>query len=82
MYNNITDKELRMLEECQTKKAWGKACDNIKGARGGQYPDDWWEKVKQSGLMDRIMSRWGASSELTVKSFTSKSSMLQWLDRN
>ena len=82
MYNNITDKELKMLEECQLAKDWANACDDIKSARGGEYPDDWWDKVNKSGMMDRIMSRWGANSKLTVKGFPNKDAMLQWLNRN
>ena len=82
MYNNITDKEIRLLEGCQSAKDWSRACDTIKSARGGEYPDDWWEKVKMSGMMDRIMSKWGASSELKVKGFNTKSAMMKWLGKN
>lgn len=58
----ITDEELKDLEACQSAQDWRDACDRIKAARGGMYPDDWWDKVKLSGMMDR----WGADSELTV----------------
>ena len=62
----ITDEELKSLEACQSGEDWGNACDKIKAARGGIYPDDWWDKVKLSGMMDRIMDRWGADSDLTL----------------
>ena len=67
---NLTEKELKILEACQHPMDWGIACDNIKAARGGNYPEDWWSEVKLSGMMDRIMSRWGADSELRVTSIS------------
>ena len=75
----ITDRELRMLEACQTEKDWSVVCNSIKAARGNEYPDDWWEKVKMSGMMDRIMARWGADSELKMKNFNTKKDALDWL---
>ena len=79
--DRITDKELKMLEECQSAEDWGLACDTIKKARGGvAYPSDWWDKVKLSGMMDRIMSRWGEDSELKVKSFETKKAMLKYFE--
>jgi hypothetical protein len=63
---NITDKELERLENCKSAKDWSEACDAIKGARGQMYPDDWWDKVKQSGMMDRILARWGGDSQIRL----------------
>jgi hypothetical protein len=70
MAKNITDEEMSKLEACTNGQEWADACDEIKAARGGvQYPDDWWAKVKMSGMMQRIMERWGESSELEIKEF-------------
>ena len=63
---NITTEELKTLEACQSNQDWRKACDAIKAVRNQEYPDDWWKRVKQTGLMDRIMQRWEGSSELEV----------------
>ncbi len=57
-----------MLEACQSAQEWREACDNIKGAREQCYPDDWWNKVKLTGMMDRILARWGENSEVRVSS--------------
>jgi len=67
---NITQEELQTLEACQSAEDWGQACVTIKKARDGMYPDDWWDKVKQSGLMDRILGRWGKDSSLKLTSLT------------
>ena len=64
--NNITNEELSMLEACQSAQEWREACDKIKGARGQAYPDDWWNKVKLTGMMDRILARWGDDSKIRV----------------
>lgn len=60
----ITDEELATLEACQTGEEWNDACDAIKTARNGRYPEDWWQRVKLSGMMDRILQRWGSDSRL------------------
>ena len=56
---NITDQELEMLSNCLSEEEWGRACDQIKKVRGGQYPPDWWARVKQSGLLTRVLARFG-----------------------
>ena len=66
--NNITNEELSMLEACQSAQDWREACDKIKGAREQCYPDDWWNKVKLTGMMDRILARWGEDSKVRVSS--------------
>ena len=65
---NITDEQLKSLEDCQSAHDWREACNAITAASESKvaYPDDWWEKVVESGLMDRVTARWGASSDLTV----------------
>ena len=78
-HNRISDKELRLLENCKSETDWSIAVNRLKDARGGEYPDDWWEKVKMSGLMDKILSQWGASSDLSIKSFATKTAMLKYL---
>lgn len=65
---NITEEELAMLEACQSPQDWREACQKIKGAREEAYPDDWWDKVKLSGMMERILSRWDEDSELLITS--------------
>ena len=64
----ITEEELQMLEACQSAQDWREACDKIKGERGQAYPDDWWDKVKLSGMMARILARWGDDDEIKVSS--------------
>ena len=77
--NNITNEELEMLEACQSAQDWREACDKIKGERGQAYPDDWWDKVKLSGMMARILSRWGNDSEIRSVSFSNKKNALKYL---
>jgi len=67
---NITKQETASLEACQSADDWSVACGKIKSARNGMYPPDWWDKVKMSGMMDRIMARWGSDSELRIIDFS------------
>ena len=67
---DITEDEIALLEECQTEEDWNFACDVVKQNRGGHvYPPDWFDKVRQSGMMARILARWGGP-RLTVKPVT------------
>ena len=76
---NLTQRELEMLNDCQSAQEWGDACDTIKQARGGIYPDDWWNKVKLSGMMDKILARWGEDSSLKSISFNTKTDLLKYM---
>lgn len=67
--DNLTQEELEMLEACTSPLEWQNACDKVKAARNGNYPNDWWQTMKLSGRMDKIMNRWGSNSELKITSF-------------
>jgi len=75
----ITKEELESLEACQTGQDWSDACDAVKEARNGLYPSDWWDKVKLSGMMDRVMARWGEDSELKISTYNNKTDLLKHL---
>lgn len=64
---NITDEEIAMLEAATSEREWNKACDVIKKARNNSYPPDWWVKVKMSGMMDRILAKFGMDSEIKIE---------------
>lgn len=76
----ITKEELAMLEACQSANDWSEATRKIKDARGQMYPEDWWEKVKLSGMMDRIFSRWGGSGDLKLTTHDSFSDLRKHLN--
>jgi hypothetical protein len=79
MSKNITEAELQILEACQRETDWSEACKRIKGFRDGVYPDDWWARVKLTGMMDRIMARWGKNSELKFSTHKNIDDMLEEL---
>lgn len=67
---NITDAEIRALQNCTTENQWNDVCNQIKEARQGEYPPDWWAKVKLSGLMAKTTSKWGGTDQLTVRAWS------------
>lgn len=67
---NLTQEELDKLESCQSDEDWRVACDEIKAARDGLYPPDWWVKVKLSGMMKRIAARWGGDDEIHIRTYS------------
>jgi len=77
--NNITNEELSMLEACQSAEDWREACDKIKGERGQAYPDDWWDKVKLSGMMDRILGRWADDPNITFSTHKNRDNLFKYM---
>jgi len=69
MQKNLTQEEMASLESCQSEEEWNALCNDIKNARDGQYPPDWWPKVKLSGLGERVASKWGSKFEVKVSTF-------------
>lgn len=67
MASNLTDEEMQMFEEVQTQAEWRAACTKVKDVRDGLYPDDWWPRMRLTGKMDEIISRFGGSTEFKVK---------------
>ena len=54
----ITEQELAGLKATKNEQEWNKVCDQIKAARNGKYPSDWYAKVMASGLAARITLGW------------------------
>lgn len=61
----ITDEEIEKLKNTKTEGEWNAVCDEIKKSRNGQFPSDWWPRVKLSGIMDEAIARFG-SGELKI----------------
>jgi hypothetical protein len=53
----ITESELFMLKETTNAQEWNSACDKIKRARNGQYPEDWYERVMLPGVIREAAER-------------------------
>lgn len=68
MTKNITEEELQALRETRNADDWSRVCNQIKTARRGAYPPDWWPKVMASGLVEEIRQSWANPDEgrLTV----------------
>lgn len=58
---------MELLESVQTYKQWADACDKIKRAHGYGYPDYWFKDVLQSGMADRILGRFGESTQMRIE---------------
>jgi hypothetical protein len=56
---NITSSELDRFNNAATEEEWNAACDDIKAARGGQYPPDWYAVVIRGGVLARAQARFG-----------------------
>lgn len=66
MIPDLTEAELAAFMAIQTEEDASRVCDAIKDARDGQYPPDWWRRIKLSGLMAQVYARFGSSDQLTL----------------
>ncbi len=58
---NITEREISELEATRSETEWNAKCDEIKKARGGQYPPDWWPVMMMSGKIAATQASWKAN---------------------
>ncbi len=65
---NLTQDEINQLEVVQTEDEWNAACKTIKKTHGDRYPDDWFAKVLQSGLSNRVLARFGEKPGMYLSS--------------
>jgi len=56
---------IELMETSQSPEQWDANCDTVKERCNG-YPDFWWASIINSGVADKIMSRWGGSTKLTI----------------
>lgn len=54
----LTDDELARLRATQTEAEFDQIFEEIKAARGGQWPSDWVSKIIHSGELNSISMRW------------------------
>jgi hypothetical protein len=55
LMENLTDNEYMRLLQSRSSKDWGDVCDEIKRARNGVYPRDWFQKIILSGVMNAVL---------------------------
>lgn len=56
----MNDDEMARLNAATTEAEWNAACDDVKRARGGRYPEDWFPRVVLSGLVGRKSEEFAA----------------------
>lgn len=62
--SEITNQELSALEQCRSIKEWKAIVLEILERRNGNYPFNWLQKVKLSGLMFKVMDRFCEKEEI------------------
>ena len=55
---NLTEAEMTKLRNTKSESEWNAVCDEIKAARNGTYPPDWFAKMMMTGLMSAIAATW------------------------
>jgi hypothetical protein len=54
--DKLTDAEFDLLTASKSESEWNAACDQVKAARHGAYPSDWWARMQLSGVMFTVFN--------------------------
>ena len=55
-----------LMESSKSARDWNDNCHTVKDRCEG-YPEFWWATIIQSGRADKIMSKWGDSSKISIQ---------------
>jgi len=55
---DLTQEEIEKLKATKSEAEWNAVCDEVKSARGGSYPGNWYATVVLSGMMADVSSSW------------------------
>lgn len=64
--DKLRDDEFNAICAAQTEKQYYEAVDQMKRARNGEYPPDWWPRMVQSGMLRKISARWGGDDRVRM----------------
>ena len=51
--------EIARLNATKSEREWNAVCDDVKRARGGAYPHDWFVQVIAGSVGREAQARWG-----------------------
>lgn len=58
------------LNETRSEDDWTRVCDAVKQANDGGYPAWWFQEIILSGFGDRMMGKWGGSTQIRIEPLT------------
>lgn len=76
--SKLTPENMTTLNACQCDEDWNGAVAALKREHGG-YPEDWYEKMLATGLMDKIVGRFGRAG-FGITSFGTSSELIDALE--
>jgi len=77
----MTKTELDRLQAVGTYEEWKSVCHAIKDEHGGRYPASWHTEVIRSGLADRVLLKFGMSTQMTITTVTDASDIDKLISR-
>ncbi len=54
---HLTYEEIKKLENVKSEEEWNDTCTEVKAARGGTYPVDWFRRVILLQLFNRVFEK-------------------------
>lgn len=56
----MTEEQIEQLRATKSESEWNDACDDVRRENGGQYPDDWFQKVMMGGVYAEARANWNS----------------------
>ena len=57
---------VELMASSTSANEWSANADTVKSVCGG-YPGFWWRAIIQSGLGDRVATRWGGDAQIHIE---------------
>ncbi len=63
----LTEVERALLLTCASEEEWSQIVPLLKKARGGTYPEDWFEQViAPGGIISKLRAKWNDPGALGI----------------
>jgi len=65
-YTKLEDVKEVLGQTC-SEGEWNLVCDKVKKENNGEYPEWWFQEIILSGFGDKVMRKWGGSTEISIE---------------
>ena len=60
----MTQAQIDLMKSSYSAREWNRNIESIRREHDGDYPDDWYAVIVESGIARSISARWGSTYEL------------------
>jgi len=62
----MTDAQVALMASSNSAADWQNNLEQVQKEHDGQYPDDWYAKIIESGLVRRVATKFGQTGDIAI----------------